>query len=66
LTDVNAKFEIGRHIRTGAYFDAYQATDKVLDRTVFLKLARPANDTQAQNQVRGRLACLAGAEVIGR
>jgi serine/threonine protein kinase len=57
LNDISAKFEVDRHIRTGAYFDAYQATDKVLDRTVFLKLARPANDAQARRIVEAHVAC---------
>src|SRR5215472_5815546 len=44
---IDGKIEIVRQINTGTYFDAYEATDTLFDRPVFLKVARASNEPSA-------------------
>ena len=56
LTILADRFECVQPLNVGTYFEAYCATDKVLDRSVFIKIARASGDPVAAKIVEAHVA----------
>jgi hypothetical protein len=56
LTILAGRFECVQPLNVGTYFEAYRATDKVLDRSVFIKIARASGDPVAAKIVEAHVA----------
>jgi TIR domain/Protein kinase domain len=56
LTILAGRFECVQPLHVGIYFEAYRATDKALDRSVFVKIARASGDAVAAKIVDAHVA----------
>jgi hypothetical protein len=56
MTPFNDQIDIVRRLSEGTYFYAYEAFDRLLERSVFLKVARPASDEVSAEIVEAHVA----------